>query len=105
MGTITINDIVGAIAILTAIVTPIFAIYKIYKKTILDRFAKLEARITESESNIIKLKAENEVTKKESILLIESVQACLKGLKEQGCNGPVTDAIKNIDDYLLHASH
>lgn len=105
MGTITINDIVGAIAILTAIVTPIFAIYKIYKKTILDRFAKLEARITESESNITKLKAENEVTKKESILLIESVQACLKGLKEQGCNGPVTDAIKNIDDYLLHASH
>ena len=34
MGTITINDIVGALAILTAIVTPIVAIYKIYKKPI-----------------------------------------------------------------------
>lgn len=105
MGTITINDIVGALAILTAIVTPVVAIYKIYKKTILDRFEKLEKKIDESENNIKKLKSENEITKKESILLIESVQACLKGLKEQGCNGPVTEAIKNIDDYLLHASH
>ena len=31
--------------------------------------------------------------KKEQTLLTYGILACLKGLKEQGCNGPVTEAI------------
>ena len=38
-------------------------------------------------------------------LLTRGVLACLKGLKEQGCNGPVTDAIREIEDYLNRRAH
>ena len=33
--------------------------------------------------------------KKEQTLLTYGVLACLKGLSEQGCDGPVTEAIDN----------
>lgn len=105
MGAITLNDIVGALAIVVAIITPLATAYKFYKKTILDRFKTLEDRIESNELEIKSLKEDNEINKRENILLIKSVQACLKGLKEQGCNGPVTEAISNIDEYLLKASH
>lgn len=31
--------------------------------------------------------------------------ACLKGLKEQGCNGPVTDALNRLEKHLNKAAH
>lgn len=31
--------------------------------------------------------------------------ACLKGLKEQGCNGPVTEAIGKIEKHLNQKAH
>lgn len=41
----------------------------------------------------------------EQALLTMGVLACLKGLKEQGCNGPVTDAINKIEAHLLEQAH
>ena len=41
----------------------------------------------------------------EQQLLTMGVLACLKGLKEQGCDGPVTDAIKKIEEHLLEQAH
>lgn len=41
----------------------------------------------------------------EQTLLTYGVLACLKGLKEQGCNGPVTEAINKIEKYLNHKAH
>ena len=43
--------------------------------------------------------------KKEQTLLIYGVLACLKGLKEQGCNGPVTEAIGKIEKHLNQEAH
>ena len=43
--------------------------------------------------------------KKEQCLLVYGVLACLKGLKEQGCNGPVTEAIKKIEKHLNEQAH
>ena len=31
--------------------------------------------------------------------------ACLKGLKEQGCNGPVTEALNKLEKHLNQAAH
>ena len=31
--------------------------------------------------------------------------ACLKGLQEQGCNGPVTEAVNRIEEYLNKKAH
>lgn len=43
--------------------------------------------------------------KSEQCLLIYGVLACLKGLKEQGCNGPVTEAIQKIEKHLNIEAH
>lgn len=43
--------------------------------------------------------------KKEQTLLIYGMLACLKGLKEQGCNGPVTEAIDKIEKHINKKAH
>lgn len=43
--------------------------------------------------------------KNEQTLLVYGVLACLKGLKEQGCNGPVTEAINKYEKYLNQKAH
>lgn len=43
--------------------------------------------------------------KDEQTLLVYGVLACLKGLKEQGCNGPVTEAINKYEKYLNQKAH
>ena len=43
--------------------------------------------------------------KEEQQLLTYGVLACLKGLKEQGCNGPVTEAINKIEKHINAAAH
>lgn len=105
MGNLTLQQIATGIGIIVAIFTPLVAVYKVYKKNIEDRFQSINQKIVEQQAEIETLKKESLINKNENILLIKSVQACLKGLKEQGCNGPVTEAINNIDEYLLKASH
>lgn len=43
--------------------------------------------------------------KEEQCLITYGLLACLKGLKEQGCNGPVTEAIDKLEKYLNKAAH
>jgi hypothetical protein len=38
-------------------------------------------------------------------LLTYGVLACLKGLQEKGCNGPVTEAVNKIEGYLNKKAH
>lgn len=46
-----------------------------------------------------------EAVKEEQRLLTFGVLACLKGLREQGCNGPVTEAIESIEQHLNRRAH
>lgn len=41
----------------------------------------------------------------EQAILTDGILACLKGLAEKGCNGPVTKAIKKIEDHLNEEAH
>ena len=43
--------------------------------------------------------------KEEQALLTEGILACLKGLSEQGCDGPVTEAINKIEAHLNKKAH
>lgn len=43
--------------------------------------------------------------KEEQAILTYGVLACLKGLKEQGCNGPVTEAIAKIEKHINERAH
>ena len=43
--------------------------------------------------------------RREQTLICYGVLACLKGLKEQGCNGPVSDALDKLEKHLNQAAH
>lgn len=43
--------------------------------------------------------------KEEQKVLTTGVLACLKGLKEQGCDGPVTKAISDIEAHINQNAH
>jgi len=52
-----------------------------------------------------KHESDNEAIQEELTLLTYGILACLKGLKEQGCNGPVTKAIDKIEKHLNNKAH
>lgn len=76
----------GLLAAVIAIFGVIFAIYRWYLKQ------------NKQDDDIAKLK-------KEQTLLTYGVLACLKGLSEQGCDGPVTEAINKIEKHLNQQAH
>ena len=81
-----ITTLAATITALGVIFGVIFAIYKWYLKQ-------------EKQDNDIK------AIKEEQTILTQGVLACLKGLKEQGCDGPVTVAIKQIETHLNKQAH
>ena len=64
---------------------------------------------TEQDEEIRKLKQHHEedvaAIKQEQTLLVEGILACLQGLQEKGCNGPVTEAIEKYKKYLNEKAH
>ena len=52
-------------------------------------------------------KQDNEIKaiKDEQAIIVYGVLACLKGLRERGCNGPVTEAIEKIEKHLNVEAH
>ena len=48
---------------------------------------------------------ELKASRKEQTLICYGLLACLKGLKEQGSNGPVTEAMNRIEEHLNQAAH
>lgn len=49
--------------------------------------------------------ADMQAEREELTLLTYGILACLKGLKEQGCNGPVTEAINKIEKHMNKYAH
>lgn len=81
-----ITAIAGVVTALGVIFGLLFAVYRWYLKQ-------------EKQDTDIKF------IKEEQILLTQGVLACLKGLQEQGCDGPVTTAIKQIERHLNQQAH
>lgn len=98
MENITLGQIASAISLLLVISGFFLALFKWYKSKITDRLDNFEKRISLLESD-------SKTNKEENALLLKGQLACLKGLKEQGCNGPVTQSILEIENYLLKEAH
>ena len=49
--------------------------------------------------------AEIAAIKREQSVMCYGILACLKGLKEQGCNGPVTEALHTLEKHLNQSAH
>lgn len=49
--------------------------------------------------------AKIQAIQREQTLICYGILACLKGLKEQGCNGPVSEALTKLEKHLNQAAH
>ena len=105
MEQVTIGQIVGAISSLMVVLGFMKLIYEFVKQSILNRINKNEEEIKILRQEMEVKKAEARDSKEERLLLMNGVLACLKGLKEQGCNGPVTEGINQFETYLIQKSH
>lgn len=85
----TWQSVVGAAAIIGAVVAVIN-----YLKKLFGWFEKQEMQDKEIKE-----------IREEQTLLTYGILACLRGLKEQGCNGPVTEAIDKIEKHLNQKAH
>lgn len=68
-------------------------------------YEKYDGRLKEIESkmeeNHAETEAKNQEIKAEIMILTKSVSAILDGLIQQGCNGAVTEAKENLDEFLM----
>lgn len=83
---INLTTLAAAITALGVIFGAIFTIYRWFLKQ-------------EKQDNDIKS------IKEEQSVLVHGVLACLMGLKEQGCNGPVTEAIEQLENHINKQAH
>lgn len=98
--TLTWQSIITAGAVLGAII----AIVSFFSKVV--RWVDKQGKQDQDIQEIRKHHEEDiESIKKEQTLLVYGVLACLKGLREQGCNGPVTEAINKYEKYLNEKAH
>lgn len=87
--TITAETIITSASVITALVVifgAVFTVYRWYQKQ-----EKQDGDIRD--------------IKEEQLILTIGVLACLKGLAEQGCDGPVTDAISRLETHLNTQAH
>lgn len=87
--TITWQSIITAGAVVAALVTMVTLLVKLVRWV--DRQKVQDAEI--------------KALQHEQTLVVYGILAALKGLKEQGCNGPVTEAINKIEKYLNQKAH
>lgn len=66
------------------------------------KVAELEQRIDEDEEKTAEVRKS---CHEEQALIIYGLLACLKGLHEQGCDGPVTIAINKIEKHINQKAH
>lgn len=83
------NTIVMAASVISALVVIFSAVFAVYRWYL---------RQNQQDKEIENMKAEQ-------CLLTYGILACLKGLKEQGCNGPVTEAIEKIEKHINKQAH
>lgn len=89
MVTVTWQSVITAAAVVAAVV----ALFKYYNR------GYDFVRRQQEQDNIIK------DIQEEQTLLTYGVLACLKGLHEQGSNGPVTEAIDKIEKHINKKAH
>lgn len=97
---ITVQGIITAAAFIAALIALAGYIFKArdWVKNQDGQDDKLKALAAHHEEDMKESREERQ-------LMVYGILACLKGLKEQGCNGPVTDAINKIEKHLNKKAH
>ena len=98
--TLTWQSIITAGAVVTALTVIITALVKGVRWIDEQKKQRNDIKALEEKHD-----NDNNTIQDELQLLTWGVLACLKGLKEQGCNGPVTAAIEQIETHLNKQAH
>ena len=96
----TLRELQSLASVLGALTAIGAVAYKIIKW-----FQAQEKQTTDIEDLKKQEKEDIKAMEDELCLLTYAVLACLKGLKEQGCNGPVTEAIGKIEKHINQKAH
>lgn len=97
---LTAQSVIAFAALLSAIGGIVALIVKLVHWV--DNQEAQDEKITDLET---KHDADMKEMREETQLLMFGILSCLKGLQEQGCNGPVTDAVNKIEKYLNAKAH
>lgn len=82
----TINDLAKLLGSLAVIGGMLIALYKFFERD------KRQSKVLQEIQD-------------EQTILCYGLRACLQGLAEQGCNGPVHDALDKLDKHLNQKAH
>lgn len=93
MENITLGQIIVALGIIGTIGGALVTVFNFAFKYKF-KFIEIDRRLENLEKDSKRNDTENKI-------LLKGLLACLKGLKEQGCNGPVTQSIAEIEEYLI----
>ena len=98
--TLTWQTLITASAVLAALT----AIATVFAKGVrwVDRQQKQDADIKALRATHV---SDMDSIKHEQTVIVYGLLACLKGLREQGCNGPVTEGINRIEEHLNLKAH
>ena len=66
---------------------------------------KVKCRVVDLEKWRCYIQEDNDNGIEERRMLLSSVLACLKGLQELECNGPVTHGIEALETYINNQAH
>ncbi len=83
------NTIITAASVISALAVIFSAVFTVYRWYL---------RQNQQDKEIENIKAEQ-------CLLTYGILACLKGLQEKGCNGPVTEAVSRIEKHINKQAH
>lgn len=96
-----VAKVVSVVSVLAGLIAALVTAIKRRAKE-KEKVAELEQRIDEDEE---KTAAVRKSCHEEQALIIYGLLACLKGLQEQGCDGPVTIAINKIEKHINQKAH
>jgi len=88
--TVNIEAVAAFIGAAGIIISPIIFLFK--------KVLKVMRRLDENYEDICSSKSERKI-------LIKGTLACLRGLEELGCNGPVKKAIAELEEHMIDESH
>ncbi len=97
---LTAQSIITASAVLAALIAIGGVVFKLY-----DWIKKQSAQEAEMKEIRQVHSADMAATKEELSIIVYGLLACLKGLSEQGCNGPVTAAIAKLEAHMNKEAH
>ncbi|MBQ2968659.1 MAG: branched-chain amino acid ABC transporter permease [Clostridia bacterium] len=104
---ISLNTIILFGGVLTVVITVVTLVWKLFKW--ISGRDKLKEEINQLRDRIKLLEdkhnRDQEGTQNELTIVVYGLLACLKGLSEKGCNGPVTEAIEKIEKHINKQAH